>query len=435
VKAALTALAAAVAATLALGAGTTQPSAPTAAAKAAIPLYGISYARSGGELSRFDPVTLRPVGRVLRLPQTSPLWAFSPDGRELALATEREGLQLVRLDTMRVRARFRGRRLVRGLAWPAPRRLVLAEHGETLLVDPVAARIVRRQVRPGVPSHAERTRSGLVFLGTSGDEGIGPARLDVVGSDGRTRSVPLTRIRAGVDGGENNQGPWQSESPGLALDEAGNRAFVAGGSGRVAEIDLATLAVSYREPHEPRSLLSRVARWLQPSARAKAASGPQRTAAWLGGALAITGYDLSVAREEAVTWQPYGLRLFDPRTSELRTIDTQVTQLTAAGGLLLAHGSWYEGSWQTRHGQGLTAYRPDGTRIWHLFGDAPVETLYVAGRQAYVWAGGMLHAVDLAHGAVRASTRPAGMVVFLTAGSRSSRAAEGGSPRPAATDR
>jgi hypothetical protein len=414
VKIALVALAAAVAATLAFGAGATQPASPTARAKAASPLYGISYARGGGELARYDPATLKPVGRRLRLPQDAQLWAFSPDGRQLALASDRDGLQLVDLRTMRVRARFRGRRLVRGLAWPAPRRLLLAEHGETLLVDPAAGRILRRQVRPGEPSDAARTSGGLVFLGTNGDEGIGPARLDVTGADGRTRSVLLERIRAGVDGGDNNQGPWQSERPGLAVDDTGKRAFVVGGTGLVAEVDLATLAVSYREPHEPRSLLSRLAGRLQPSARAKAASGPQRTAAWLGGVLAITGYDLSVAREDAVAWQPYGLRLFDPRTSELRTIDPQVTQLTVAGGLLLAHGSWYESARQKRHGLGLTAYRPDGTTVWHLFGDAPVETLFVAGGEAYVWAGGLLHAVDLAHGAVRASTRPAGMVVFLS---------------------
>jgi hypothetical protein len=399
VKVVFAALAATIAATGALGAQL-ERSAPT-------DLYGITSTRLSTELSRFDPATLRRVGPRLRLPSPPAFWAFSPDGRELALASEREGLQLVDLRRMRVRARFRGRRLVRALAWVAPRRLILAEHGETFLVDPAAGRIVRREVRSGEPWIAERTRTGLVLLGSDG-EGIGPAALDVVGGDGRTRSVVLQRILAGMDGGENNEGPWRSEHPALAVDREGNRAFVVGGSGLVAEVDLATLAVTYRTP---------LARSLQ--ARAKAASGPVRTAAWLDGVLAVSGYDQIEARtrtgETAVTARPYGLRLLDTRTNALRTVDERATQVAAAGGLLLAGGATWDGATDTRSGSGLTAYRPDGTSAWHLFGDAPVGAPSVHGGSAYVWTDDKLHALDLVHGAVRASVRSPGTMLLTEA--------------------
>lgn len=101
------ALAALAAAMLALGAGTSgsQP------AKSA-PVYGIAYLRGGAELSRYD-FRMRPFGRRVRVSRDAgALWAFSPDGRQLALATEQDGLQLVDLVRMRVRAQLRGRRLV-----------------------------------------------------------------------------------------------------------------------------------------------------------------------------------------------------------------------------------------------------------------------------------------------------------------------------------
>jgi hypothetical protein len=415
VKAALTAVVATAAATLALGASTTQPVAPTAQAKSATPLYGIAYSRAAAELSRFDPATLRPVGKRLRVTQDWPLWAFSPDRRQLALATERARLNLIDLRTMRVRSRFRGRRLVRGLAWPTPRRIVLAEHGETLVVDPAAGRIVRREVRAGKPLHTRRTRDELVLLGPLAEE-IGRARLDVIGRDGRGRTVLLERILIGTDRGENDQAPWRSESPGLAVDVAGNRAFVVGGSGLVAEVDLATLAVSYRQPRVSRSLLSRLTGWLDPAAHAKIVDGPYRTAVWLDGVVAIAGYD-AVTSGDTMTTHPYGLRLYDPRTNELRTIAPDATRLDASSGVLLAYGTRYDGRSSAVAGNGLSGYRADGTRRFHLFGTAPVETLFAAEGEAYVWSGGMLHAVDLAHGAVRTSRKPAGMVVFLTAGS------------------
>jgi hypothetical protein len=381
------------------------------------PLFAVTYGVGGGRLTRLDPATLRPVGRSIRLGREAPSWAFSRDGRGLAIATPRAGLRLIDLATMRVRHVLLGRRLAYALAWPSPRRLLVAEHGETVVVDPVRGRVLRREFRTGTPWHAARTREGLVLLTRDG-QGIGPARLDAIGRDGRPRSVVLERILVGAYGGENNEGPFRGEHPGLAVDDAGDRAWVVGGSGVLAEVELATLRITYHEPQEARSLLGRLAAWLQPEAHAKVSSGPNRTAVWLDGTLAVAGADFSTVRDaegeiDQVS-KPFGLRLVDASTNRIRSVDEHATDVAVGAGLLLAYGSWYDGVAEKRFGAGLRAYRQDGSRAFHLFGDAPVETLFVAGREAYVWANARLHAVDLATGEVRARTRPAGMVVLLT---------------------
>lgn len=216
-------------------------------------------------------------------------------------------------------------------------------------------------------------------------EEIAPARLDVIGPDGRTRTLAVSRIRAGGEGGELNQG--RSELPGFAVDRAGNRAFLVGGDGLVAAVDLGTLAVSYR-----------------PQAHAKQASGPLREAAWLDGIVAVTGYDASIGANGAPATRPYGLRFWDTRTGDLRTIDERASRLAVGAGLVLAYGG------ET----GLTAYRPDGTPLWHLFGETAVDRLVVAAADAYVWAGGAVHAVELAAGAVRARRLRTGPIAFLS---------------------
>jgi hypothetical protein len=83
---------------------------------------------------------------------------------------------------------------------------------------------------------------------------------------------------------------------------------------------------------------------------------------------------------------------------------------------VLAYGTLYDGMTGTVSGCGLSAYRADGTRVWHLFDDAPVETMFVHGDDAYVWARGELNAVELATGRVRVTVRPPGMVWLLGRG-------------------
>ena len=68
-------------------------------------------------------------------------------------------------------------------------------------------------------------------------------------------------------------------SPGLAVDPVAGRAYVAGQAGLVAEVDLQTAAVSYRDGRRP-------------AAATKIVSGRHRQAVALGdGRLAVTGVD------------------------------------------------------------------------------------------------------------------------------------------------
>jgi hypothetical protein len=58
----------------------------------------------------------------------------------------------------------------------------------------------------------------------------------------------------------------------------------------VAEVDLASLRVTYRRLRQPASLLRRLAHWLVPPAEAKLNAGTWRSACWLGdGSLAVGG--------------------------------------------------------------------------------------------------------------------------------------------------
>ena len=85
-------------------------------------------------------------------------------------------------------------------------------------------------------------------------------------------------------------------------------------------VDLRTLAVS--DPGPLRTL-------------AKASSGSERSARWLGnGLLAVSGLD-----RDATSTKPAGLRLVDVRDRTSRTIDPTATSFTVAGGVLLVENA------------------------------------------------------------------------------------------------
>ncbi|MGH3104321.1 MAG: hypothetical protein ACRDN6_09545, partial [Gaiellaceae bacterium] len=204
--------------------------------------------RSGTQMQvvRVDPATLAPVGRRVALGRNAGTWAYSPDGRQLAISTE-NGIRLVDLRSRRLRATLaRPHRLVQGFAWLAARRLIVVEHGAVLRVDPARPSVISQEVYGGNVIAWAPSRGGIVLL-TRNEQGIGPPTLVAVGWTGKARSVELKRIDAGSDGGPNNEGPFRTQRPALAIDPGG-RAYVVGGGPQIASVDLNSLAVAYHVP-------------------------------------------------------------------------------------------------------------------------------------------------------------------------------------------
>jgi hypothetical protein len=281
------------------------------------------------------------------------------------------------------------------IAWPTGRRLFALEWNDgygslrhTLaVVDPVARKVLRRLDVTGYTTWA-RTPTGVVALGRLG-ESIGPASLLVADRDGGTRTVILERISAGGEqsGTDGEEPSFRMASPGLAVDPVAGRAYVAGQAGLVAEVDIETAAVSYREGRRPAAL-------------AKVVSGWHRQAVALGdGRLAVTGSDYDRLRRD-----PSGLELVDLRSGTMRRLEARATTALVASGRLLVAGEWSrgEGDWA---GMGVAAYTLEGDKLWHALEGVPVSWVQTAGGYAYVVGPESypqtVRVIDLADGSVR----------------------------------
>jgi hypothetical protein len=368
-------------------------------------------------LARIDPRTMRPSGsRSIRLPFAD-AWAVVPGGRTLALAVhhdpinEPNSLELVRLPSLKLRAqsvRLGGD--VSALAWTSPHQ-VEALVGEVLcctaqlnvvVADVRSRRVVRRERVAGTVLHIARTKRGLVLL-TGPTNAIGHASLVV--ADGRgVRTARLASIRAGEVPGGGGVSKWHL--PGVAVNAATGKAYVADPDGSVAEIDLSTLAVSDHRVTRQHSLLARLDGWLEPTAAAKGDSGPIRQAQWLGnGYMLVAGSDLHDSKGQ-VGSDPAGLELIDTRNWSGYVLAPQADSFTVANGVLLATGAHWSGNVNPT-GMGLAAYGSDGNVRFHLFAGRDVSIDHIANGHAYVGGYGWRREriVDLSIGRI-VGTRP-----------------------------
>jgi hypothetical protein len=434
-----------IAGTATLGVLRPGPSSPAPATVRAVtpypPLLGIVGEGRTRELGRIDPDTLRPrrgrrvaVGSKACAPSSGgqacwfvPAWSFAPHRPLLALARHRAGtahsLRIVDIRRMRVTADVPlAGGAVGAVAWLTPKRLLAIreicceERQQLVAVDPARRRVVARRPLGGAVQRVAQTPRELLMLVAPAKE-IGVARLIVADPDGAVRSVRLERLRAGVKILPGREYRIEQSILGLAVDPEGRRAFVVGPE-LVADVDLANLAVSYREPTPEASPLSRLLDWLDPPAYAKVVSGSTRSARWLGGGLlAVTGTDEDLVEVpqggEQIRMRAAGLHLVDTRDWSIRTIDPGAAEVHVAGGLLLATGS--SSNPATRRGEsiGLVAYGLDGRRRFRRFDSRGVWVRQVYAGRAYVevpllrppWVA--LRAVDLDAGrAVRMRARP-----------------------------
>jgi hypothetical protein len=376
----------ALAATTIAGSAAAQPAARAHVAKSSKVLAVVGTDVNAPSLRWLDPSTLRRLGPrgVALAGGQSPV--FSPNGSKIAAGSEGSGIEIADVRRMKVIARV-ARLTAWGsspVAWLAPNRLLALQRSDRsgaqmlAVIDPVAKKVVRRVPLNGYPAWQAAGRE-VVFVGHDGD-GIGAASLLVVDRNGGVRRVALDRIQAGwrMEGTE-PEAVYRQASPGLAVDGAGH-AYVVGQPTVVADIDLATLAVTYHELRLPSSLLGRFLSWLQPTASAKAAAGWSRQAVWLGsGRLAITGSDY-----EGLRTTPAGLTLADLVSGELQPLEPDAGYAVLAGDLLLGVGASWDSATEVESGMGIAAYSLDGRRLWSALADEPVWWVQATGGYAYI---------------------------------------------------
>jgi hypothetical protein len=366
-----------------------------------------------------SPSTLRPVSRPLRVrDEVVSDFAVSPDGTRLAVGSEMHS-RIEVFDLRRWRSlgsvRLPGARAgdhggASGLVWATERRLLaLAGSPYTrvtpVVVDPTRRRVVHRSSWRGRVIRRQPAGARLVFLAAGhGGSMVRRGRLVSFDAGGRVRELQLARIEAGT--WRTGRGRWSNVEPGLAVSEAGDRAYVVSADGRlVADVDLRAWQLAYHDVSEPGSAWSRIAELIEPPAHAKPPlDSAVRTARTLpSGVIAVTGEDqIATASPHEPKTVPYGVRLVDPSTWTARTVDRDAQELTVAGGTLLARRWSCDDCSNGLPSIGLRAYDSAGELRFRRFVGAGTIVRGAAGGQAYVGVerGGVrrIHVIDLDSG-------------------------------------
>jgi hypothetical protein len=283
----------------------------------------------------------------------------------------RIGVRLVDLRRWKVVANFETGIAADVLWWPTPRRLIavlpacICQRQVTgfVVVDPATGRMVKRvrfrdtlELFHGGQAIASRL---AVLLDERLAPTPAPAALAVIGAGGSYRVVRLARIRLSPD-------RW-----GSAAVARSRRGFVVVSNGIAAEVDPATLAVTYHEID----------------------TGPPGTqfvtAAGLGDAVAV-GWSHTNRRTGR-------LDLISTRTWQVRQLE-DAPALAVSGSRILAYGTG---------AKGIRGYRADGSRAYSILGADVVRSVAVTRSIAYVQTASATVAVDARSGAIVRRVAPA----------------------------
>lgn len=342
-------------------------------------LPGLVYTPGYGNsmIARTDPVTLARSGPSVRLGGNASSWAYSPSGRYVAVASYPQRLTVLEAASLRVVSRTRlapGGGVAHAVTWARRDRVlaVIETPGGAVVaaVDPLRGAVVRRNRVPWPYGHTfERLRRGVVFLlGSHGR--VAPARIAVADEEAAIRVVTVPEV---VVGAGLHANALETQSPGLAVDPVGERAYLVAGDAFFT-VALDTLEVTRHGPFRT---------------MAKSRGRATRSARWLGsGRLAVSGADFT--RDGST---PFGLRLIDVRTGRATVVDPGASSFTAAAGVLLVEERL------GRRALRATAYGRDGAVRWRR--DLPWTTwMKKEGTFGYACRDAMLRAiVDLRTGA------------------------------------
>jgi hypothetical protein len=337
---------------------------------------GIAEDQASAYLMRLSPRNLRPAdGEKLALGLFMGGWAFSPDRTTLALTLAQRSdpagdppasVHFVDVAGLKTVGEVSvGAGYAWYAAWLAPDRLVVilvhcciptGPPAEVVLVDPVAQRVVGRHSLPDSNPISIRQGGGRLAILSGSWGAIRPATLTIVDGSGTVRSVVLGRIEAGAERTGTASDPGLNEvDPGLAVEQDGRRAMIVSTTGLVADVDLASLGVTYHSIAAGRAL----------AVAAKTFEGSARHAELLAdGTLVVSGWD------KHARYVPAGLKLVDTRTWTARTVDRKADTFWIVGDTVLATGSRplfaadLYGPWV---GSGLSGYSRTGKRRFHFF--------------------------------------------------------------------
>jgi hypothetical protein len=336
-------------------------------------LLAATSAAGGSELVWVDGRTLEPVDdRGVEVPFFMSVSERSPDGSVLAVGESEGGsVQFIDVDQMRTlgTAVVGSASYVERLHWVKPD-LLLASLGGTpgmvAALDPTTQQILSVHDVGGATLYTQPAGEELVSL-VAPTSRIGAARL-VVFDGSELREASLAEVPAGweqIEGADDTDYRARQSVPALAVDPEGTRALVIPAGGRVAEVDLDTMEVSYHDLTEPVSFWGRLRDWLEPSAHAKGTNGPDRNAVWLPtGLVAVSGSHYT-DDGETMNVTPAGLSLIDPSDWSVHRLSDEPNWVTFRGGALLA-SAWKQNSEE----QKLMAFDPDGTPRFTLVREA-----------------------------------------------------------------
>jgi hypothetical protein len=342
-------------------------------------------------LAWLDPATLRPLRRrSVELPYGASSPVYSPTGNQLALGGGGpDGVRIIDLRRMRITARIARRpsdRSLNPVAWPELRRLLVldlprqaeASQARLLVLDPTSRRVLSTvTLRNSVERWMLWARAGKRLLALA-SRGAGLPRLLMYGPGGGVlRSTDLS-IPAGSFPGTAPDEQVRFAQPALTVDPQRKRAAIVG-DGTIAIVDLHTFDIEYSSLTHPRPFLRRALDWLEPEAQAKVLHGYSRQATWVGGDLvAATGRTV-----DGTTSTRMGLQILDVGAGTARTIEARATGHAFSDGVLLAYGAEHDAQGSSVSGMGISAFTPDGTRVWHALGEEPVFVVETAGGYAY----------------------------------------------------
>ena len=343
--------------------------APAPAARSA-PFAGIVSPSDGNSSTRigcFDPLSLRPAFRPVRIFEYHHAWNASPDGRRVALGMSapgrqgRIGVRIVNLARGTIDVDVETGVAAEAIAWLTDRRLVAGlQRGGIVLIDPVSGAIVTRWAGwSALDAPSTRTRRRFVML----EPGPRVSRLVTVDRAGSLRSVSLRLPRRRRRGNR--------DRPALVADPANERAYVLTGGRTALAIDLRTMRVRRRR-----------------LGGARPADLRHRNAIWLGGGrLAFSGEDF---RGRRLTTTPVGAFIVDTRTWKVRRVDARASGVAVARGRLFAYGA-----------DGLRAYTRGGRRMYAVLRNRLVWMVGINSGIAYVATDRATHVLDTRSGRVR----------------------------------
>lgn len=356
-------------------------------------VLGMVVADGTQTLTRLDAATLAPLaGPTVTVVPTVGRGLRSPDRSLLVFAANSApSLTFVDVDRMQAAEPLTVAKAGTAelIAWPEQRRLYAFAWGccpvrtDVLIIDPVDRKIVARVPLRGTAVSEAASADGVAVL-TSPVKGIGPANLLTVNHEGTARRAAVVRIRAGSKWRTVNFQPVGTiRQPGFAVDPSGRTGYVVDASGLVAQVDLSTLAVSYRASRT--------------FARAdKQVSGPMRRAQWIGnGRIAVSGINAKLTKTRTGwknTWAPAGLTLIDTRSWESRLVDARASWFVPRRDaiLVVSNGN-------------LTAYNLDGAARYRVPVASTTAFVEAYGDYAYVWEDKTVRVLDASSGAVVAT--------------------------------